>query len=103
MKSIFLSTCFACHGANGEGVAGVFPPLAESDFLEGDLDLVINTVVRGMTGPVTVNGKQYNSIMPPQPLPDEQVADVLTFVMNSWGNSAEPVTMEQVKAVRAQD
>ena len=56
-----------------------------------------------MTGPVTVNGKQYNSIMPPQPLPDEQVADVLTFVMNSWGNSAEPVTMEQVKAVRAQD
>ncbi|MEJ6601786.1 MAG: c-type cytochrome [Verrucomicrobiia bacterium] len=67
-----LSSCFACHGANGEGVAGVFPPLAKSDFLEGDLDRVINTVVRGMTGPVTVNGKSYNSIMPPQPLDDQR-------------------------------
>jgi len=102
-RKVFLSTCFACHGANGEGVAGVFPPLAESDFLEKDLDTVINTVVRGMTGPVTVNGKDYNSIMPPQPLDDEQTADVLTFVMNSWGNSAEPITAEQVQSVRAQD
>jgi nitrite reductase (NO-forming) len=56
-----------------------------------------------MTGPVTVNGKDYNSIMPPQPLDDEQTADVLTFVMNSWGNSAEPITAEQVQSVRAQD
>lgn len=102
-RKIFLSTCFACHGANGEGVAGVFPPLAESDFLEGDLTRTINTIVRGMTGPVTVNGKHYNSIMPPQLLADEQIADVLTFVMNSWGNSADPVTTDQVKAVRAQD
>lgn len=102
-RKIFLSSCFACHGANGEGVAGIFPPLAKSDFLTGDLDRVINTVVRGMTGPVTVNGKEYNSIMPPQPLDDEQVADVLTFVMNSWGNSADPVTAEHVQSVRAQD
>ena len=102
-RKTFLSTCFACHGANGEGIAGVFPPLAKSDYLLGDLDSVINTVVRGMTGPVTVNGSHYNSIMPPQPLTDQQVADVLTFVMNSWGNSADPVTAADVQRVRAQD
>ncbi len=102
-RKTFLSSCFVCHGANGEGVAGVFPPLAKSDYLEGDLDSIINVVVRGMTGPVTVNGKSYNSIMPPQPLSDEQVADVLTFVMNSWGNPGGEVSVDDVKHVRARE
>ena len=102
-RKVFLSTCFACHGATGEGIAAVFPPLAESDFLERDVDQIINTVLRGMTGPVTVNGTTYNSIMPPQPLMDEQIADVLTYVMNSWGNDYGTVSADDVKRVRAQE
>lgn len=102
-KRTYFSSCFACHGQDGQGVAGVFPPLAKSDYLMGDLDQAISTVVHGLTGPVTVNGTHYNSIMPPQVLDDEQVADVLTFVMNSWGNSAEGVTVDDVKRVRVQD
>jgi nitrite reductase (NO-forming) len=101
-KKVFLTSCFACHMATGEGLPNVFPPLAKSDFLNADKDRAIKTVIRGLTGPITVNGKPYNNMMPPQDLNDEQVADVLTYVMNSWGNDSGGVSPADVKRVRAE-
>src|SRR5690606_35547272 len=99
-KSVYSTTCQACHQANGEGIAGVFPPLAKSDFLNNNKDAVIHAVVKGLSGPITVNGKNYNGVMPPQTLTDDQIAAVLTYVYSSWGNSGKTVTKEEVSKVR---
>jgi nitrite reductase (NO-forming) len=102
-KKVFLTSCFACHMANGEGLPNVFPPLAKSDYLAADKDRAIKVVLKGMTGPVTVNGKTYNNMMPPQELNDDQAADVLTYVMNSWGNDYGTVNATDVRRVRAEN
>ncbi|MCU0793836.1 MAG: copper-containing nitrite reductase [Opitutaceae bacterium] len=101
-KKTYLSSCFACHGQDGKGIPAVFPPLAASDYLKADKDRAIRVILKGLTGPVTVNGKTYNSAMPPQDLTDDQVADVLTYVNNSWGNTFGTVTVEDVKRVRGE-
>ena len=102
-KKVYLSSCFACHMANGEGLPNVFPPLANSDYLKADKDRAIKVVLKGMTGPVTVNGKTYNNMMPPQDLSDDQAADVLTYVMNHWGNDYGNVDAADVRRVRAEN
>jgi nitrite reductase (NO-forming) len=100
----FLTTCFACHLATGEGIPGVFPPLANSDFLNADKDRAIRIVTKGLSGPVTVNGKTYNNIMPPQTqLDDAAVADVLTYVLNSFGNKGGVVSPNDVKRARSEN
>ncbi len=101
-KRVFTQTCFACHQAEGQGLPPVFPPLAKSDYLMADKDRAIVGVIKGVSGPIKVNGTDYNGVMPPVLLNDEQVASVLTYVRNSWGNQGEPVTIEDVKRVRAQ-
>lgn len=102
-KKVFLTSCFACHMANGEGLPGIFPPVANSDFLKADKDRAIRAITKGLSGPVTVNGKTYNNIMPPQALDDDQVANVLTYVMNTWGNDYGMVTRDDVKRTRAEN
>jgi nitrite reductase (NO-forming) len=97
-----MGLCFACHQPDGRGLPNVFPPLAGSDFLQADHERAIRIVLKGLSGPVVVNGKTINSLMPPQEavLTDNQIADVLTYVLNSFGNSGDPVTPDKVKAVR---
>jgi nitrite reductase (NO-forming) len=95
-----MTTCFACHMANGEGLPNVFPPLAKSDYLKADKERAVRIVTKGLSGPVTVNGKTYNNVMPPLPLDDHQVADVLTYVMNSFGNDGGTVSVADVRRVR---
>jgi nitrite reductase (NO-forming) len=100
--ALFNGTCSVCHQANGEGMPDVFPPLAGSDYLMADKDRSIAVVVNGLTGPVTVNGKQYNSVMPPMSqLTDDEIANILTYTRNSWGNKGPAVTKEEVAKVRA--
>ena len=101
---ILSQNCFACHLPGGEGMAGVFPPLAKSDYLMADRDRAIRIVLKGLSGPVTVNGQSYNGAMPPQSetLTAEQVADVLTYVTNSWGNSAPAFTTDEVRKVKGE-
>ncbi|HVU16252.1 MAG TPA: copper-containing nitrite reductase [Candidatus Didemnitutus sp.] len=103
-KQVYMGLCFACHQPDGKGLASVFPPLAGSDFLLADRDRAIRIVLKGLSGPVTVNGKTINSAMPAQEstLTDQQIADVLTFVFNSWGNQGDAFTADQVKATRNQ-
>lgn len=103
-KKAFLTSCFACHLASGEGMPGVFPPLAGSDFLNADKDRAIRIVTKGLSGPVTVNGKTYNNVMPPQPqLDDAAVADVLTYIYNSWGNNGSTISPNDVKRARSEN
>lgn len=99
-KQVYMQSCFACHLPDGKGMANVFPPLAGSDYLMADRDRAIRIVLKGLTGPVTVNGVAYNSAMPPQPLTDEQVADVMTYVTNTWGNEAPATTVDDVRRVK---
>lgn len=100
--ALFKGTCSTCHQETGQGMANVFPPLAKSDFLMADPRRAIEVVINGRTGPITVNGAAYNSVMPPMSqLTDDEVANILTYVMNSWGNSASAVTKKQVAQVRA--
>lgn len=99
-EDIFHRTCIACHQANGQGIPGAFPPLALSDFLNADKLRVIRVVTGGLTGDVKVNGAVFNGVMPAWSLSDEEIADVLTYVYSSWGNSGKEVTPSEVKANR---
>ena len=102
-KKVFLTSCFACHMADGKGLPNVFPPLAGSDFLKADKDRAVRVVTKGLSGPITVNGKPFNNLMPPQQFSDEQIADVLTYVLNSWGNDFGTVSVADVKRVHSQN
>lgn len=98
-ERLYHQTCQACHLTSGEGVPGVFPPLAGSDFLR-DTNRVIRVLCEGLSGPVTVNGVKYQGVMPVFPLTDEEIAGVLTHVYASWGNGGGAVTPEQVARIR---
>lgn len=100
-KQIYTKTCFACHQANGEGIANAFPPLAESDYLNADVNRAIDIVLNGKTGEITVNGNKYNSVMTKQTLTSDEVADVLTYIYNSWGNNKSNVTTSAVDTVKS--
>ena len=103
-KQVYMGLCFACHQPDGKGLPNVFPPLAGSDFLLADRERAVRIVLKGLTGPLTVNGKKFDSAMPPQEaaLTDAQIADVLTYITNAWGNSGDAFTTDQVKAIRNQ-
>ncbi len=98
-KEIYTQLCIVCHQADGKGLEGAFPPLANSDYLLKSPDKAIHAVKFGLQGPITVNGKEYNSIMTNQNLSDEEIADVLNYVMNTWGNTHEMITVDRVKKV----
>jgi len=100
--AIYSMTCIACHGPDGKGVAGAFPPLDGSPFVTGDPSVPARVVMLGLQGPIEVAGQKYESIMPPlADLKDDQVADVVTYVRQSWSNDAPAVTADMVKQVRA--
>jgi nitrite reductase (NO-forming) len=97
---VFKTNCAACHQENGQGIPNAFPPLANSDFLMADKKRSIKIVKHGLEGSVTVNGKTFNSVMPALGLSDDDVASVLTFVRNSFGNKGDAVTVDEVKSVK---
>jgi nitrite reductase (NO-forming) len=101
-KAVYMQTCFVCHQPEGQGVANQIPPLANSDFLAAkDKDNIIRGILQGRTGQLTVNGKSYNGTMIPLAyLTDDQIANVLTYVRNSWGNTADAVSVQDVAKIR---
>lgn len=103
-KRVFTANCMACHQATGQGVPGVYPPLAGSEWAQGPEERVIRIVLNGLSGPITVEGKQFNNVMTPfgSILKDEQIAQVLTYVRSEWGNNAPAVTPEAVAKIRAE-
>jgi nitrite reductase (NO-forming) len=102
-KAVYMQTCFVCHQPGGLGVPGQIPPLAESDFLMKSKDDAIRAVVIGRTGETVVNGKVYKGTMIPLAyLTDEQIANVLTYTRNSWGNKGDAVSASEVAKIRAE-
>ncbi|GJM45011.1 MAG: anaerobically induced outer membrane protein [Gemmatimonadota bacterium] len=99
-ERIYNQTCFACHQANGQGIPAVFPPLVQSDYLIADIDRAISGVIYGQQGEMMVNGQKYNGLMTPQTLKDAEIANVMTFVLNSWGNTGDTITPDRVARVR---
>ena len=97
---IYNTNCAACHQPTGVGIPQAFPPLANSDFLNADKIRAIKTVTGGLQGKVTVNGQDYNGVMPSWSLIDEDISNVMTFIYNSWGNAGHEVTPEDVKQNR---
>lgn len=99
-KEIYQEFCMTCHLANGKGSETV-PPLAGSDWLQTKRKESIHAVKFGQTGPIKVNGKNYNNTMPPMGLTDEEVADVMNYVMHSWGNKQQKqVTEGEVSGIK---
>jgi mono/diheme cytochrome c family protein len=101
-RRLFTSVCAACHQPTGKGLPNTFPPLAGSDFLNANKSRAIKVVIFGRQGEVVVNGMKFNNNMPSLPLSDQDIANVLTFVYNSFGNSGLEVTPEEVKVLRTQ-
>ncbi len=100
-KELFMGTCSTCHQGNGEGMAGIFPPIAASDYIKADPSSVARVILHGLQGKVTVNGTDYDSIMPPMnQLTDDEVANISTYVLNSWNNPGGKVTKEDVAKIR---
>lgn len=102
-EEVYTANCVTCHMQKGEGLEGAYPPLAKADFLTKDKTgkKSIEVILNGLSGEITVNGKQYNMPMTPlNYLTDQQIADVLNFVRNSWGNKAKAITEAMVKAER---
>ncbi len=99
-KRVYEQNCMACHQSSGTGIPGAFPPLAGSDYLLTDKERAIKVVMNGLTGKIMVNGTEYNGVMPAVRLNDEQIANVLTYVLNNWGNEAGEVTPGQVSGQR---
>lgn len=100
-KKLYKAHCAACHQAKGQGIPGAFPPLAESDYLMADRSRAITIPLKGLSGEITVNGQTYNSAMPSfAHLQDQDIAAVMTYVMNAWGNESAEITVEEVQNLR---
>jgi nitrite reductase (NO-forming) len=100
-RAVFATNCAACHQSNGEGIPHAFPPVAKSDYLNADKIRAIKVVAGGLQGKVTVNGQTFDGVMPAWSLDDEDIANVLTYIYSSWGNSGKDVTAQEVKQSRA--
>jgi nitrite reductase (NO-forming) len=96
-QALFAGTCSTCHQPNGEGMEGVFPPLAKSSVIAANPKRIIEIMLHGLNGPITVNGKDYNSTMPAMAqLTDDEVANIGTYVLNSWGNPGGRISKDEV-------
>ena len=99
-KDIYLDFCVTCHLPTGEGVENTFPPLANSDYLMNNREKSIRGVKYGQRGELVVNGVTYDNTMMPMGLTDEEIADVMNYVYNSWGNKNDSmVTVEEVAGI----
>ena len=99
-QRLFESHCLNCHQPNGQGLPGLYPPIAKSDWVTGDAKRLIAILIRGANGPIVVNGNHYDGIMPPSGLDNRQIAEVLTWIRGNFGNKAEPVDVESVRQIR---
>lgn len=102
-RKVYNRVCAACHQADGTGVPGTFPPVANSEWVTSDKGRLIRIILHGMTGEVVVDGETYSGMMPPwgAALKDPEVAAVATYVRNNFGNKASAVTAAEVASVRA--
>jgi nitrite reductase (NO-forming) len=99
-KALYTTYCQSCHGDQGQGMTGVFPPLAKSDYLMADKKRAIQIILYGASGEIRVNGEDYNQPMAGVDLSDEEVSDILNYVRNSFGNKGGAIAAAEVKSSR---
>ncbi|MCF7521382.1 cytochrome c [Neisseria sp. ZJ106] len=100
-EQIYQTNCAACHGTNGEGKGDNFPPLAQSDYIAGKPQAVIQAMVKGINGKITVNGKTYDNFMPASALNDEDTAQVTNYIINRLNNGNSNISAAEVAAERS--
>lgn len=100
-QEIYQDFCVQCHLTSGEGVSGVFPPLKASDYLLDNIEKSIAGIKYGLRGKITVNDEVYDGVMVTQGLDDDEIADVMNYILNEWGNSFEKqITSQQVLEIQ---
>ena len=99
-NDVYISYCVSCHMDAGQGIEGIYPPLAKSGYLMADKNRAVLQVLHGMTGEIIVNGKTYNGEMTGFDLTDQEASDVVNYIRNSWGNKGAAVKPEEVRALR---
>jgi mono/diheme cytochrome c family protein len=99
-KAVFEELCMTCHLADGKGMPGTIPPLVGSDYFLKNPAKAIYASKYGLSDPIVVNGVKYNTPMPAPGISDEEVADVTTYILNSWGNKGKLITVKDVEKVK---
>ena len=100
-EEIYQDFCLQCHLTTGVGVSGVFPPLKNSDYLMNNIDKSIAGIKFGLKGEIVVNDEIYDGVMAKQGLDNEEIADVMNYILNQWGNSYDAqITTQQVSEVQ---
>ena len=101
-KMVYSENCITCHMGTGEGVTATFPPLAKADYLMNSPENAIRAVKFGLAGKIKVNGVDYDNMMPNPGIDNDEIADVLNYIMNSWGNSSDKkmITDKMVEEVK---
>lgn len=101
-KTHYMAICVACHQPTGLGLAPVFPPIAETEYVNDSAERLVAIILKGVIGPITVKGTVYNNVMPGQEalLTDKKISEVASFVRANFGNKSGPITAEQVSEVR---
>lgn len=98
---LYMAQCSSCHKADGTGSRAMYPPLEKSDYFRGNPRRLLAVVMEGLSEPIMVNGARYDQIMPPiSYLADEEIASVLTYVLNNFGNEGGKITKQEVAAYR---
>ena len=100
-EQVYLSYCMSCHMFGGEGISGLYPPVSGTTYVSENIPRSINIILKGQKGEIDVNGVKYNTEMPAQDyLTDQQIADVLNYVLNLRGSTANMIKEEQIKSER---
>ncbi len=98
-KTVYEELCITCHLPDGKGMPGAIPPLVKSDYLKS-IPRTIYAIKFGLSDPIKVNGVEYSTPMPSPNLSDEEVSDVTTYILNSWGNKGKLITVKDVEKVK---
>tara|TARA_B100000809_G_scaffold264243_1_gene319558 strand:- start:13668 stop:14093 length:426 start_codon:yes stop_codon:yes gene_type:complete len=99
-KKVYTNNCVVCHMSNGQGISKIFPPLATSDYLMEDISRAGAIILKGKNGVINVNGVNYKGMMAGFPLSDQELADVVNYISNSWGNTTKEVDVKWASYVR---
>src|SRR5690606_22552416 len=101
-EEVYNEFCVTCHLADGKGIEGLYPPLANSDYLLNDPERSIRALKFGLFDDIEVNGVSYNTAMPAMGLSNQEIADVMNYILNSWGNNGPIISEEKVQLWRSE-
>jgi mono/diheme cytochrome c family protein len=103
-ENLYIKHCLQCHQKDGSGVPNMFPPILKSDWVTGDKIKLINVLLKGLRGDIEVSGDLYSQVMPKQDyLTNAEIAQILTYIRQNFGNDASAIYPDDVTAVRGKN